>query len=767
VSPFLRRALVITCLVFGIAHAVALPPTLEDLDSVNFALGVEAFDIRAHRPHPPGYPVYILMARASTAAVRVVAPGWPRDRQAAAGLAMWSVGAGACAALVLAAFWLAIGLPAGAAAVAALLCVVAPLFWLTAGRPLTDTPGLIVAVLIQTGLIRGLRHLHRDPADDVPRVWWWAALGAGLLIGLRTQTMWLTGPLLCWCAGELVGHRRWREAAQLVATAAVGVLLWLLPMLFLTGGVREYLIVLGGQGTDDFLGVQMLATDPSWALLRIALTRTFHIPWLQPALAWTVLGLAILGLVRLLHTRPRVLALVTLAYWPYLVFHLTFQEAETIRYALPLLIPVAGFAAVALQALGTRGMAAACAVFVVSSLWFGQPALRAYGAAGAPIFRTFADLEAAVPRPGPDEPPTALAMHHRVASEARQAIIWARTSWPFTVLSTDVRGEVQAVVEHFLADAKTPVWFLANPVRRDLEAIDPRARQHQLAYRWDAAVRPLIAFVRPSDVDAWVIMPPRWMLGRGWALTPEMGGVTGLLTLGPHRRAAVAYLRRDAAPLRVVVGGRHLGAPGSPGALITASLDGRVIAQWTTTTESRFFRQWIELPHGTAAGAGPYATLEVTAASAAPRIPAPSVGLEFFDAGTHDDVVWAHESGWHEPEQDASTGRGWRWMSRHAEVRVAGPDGDITVTLRGESPLRYFVEPSELVVRVGDVEVGRVRVAADFTEVFRVPAAVLAAAGGRVIVDTNQIMVPADDGVSLDRRELGLRIYDVVIAPVR
>ena len=52
---------------FLAAHLPFLPPTLEDIDSINFALGVRDFDVAQHQPHPPGYPVFIALAKASTA----------------------------------------------------------------------------------------------------------------------------------------------------------------------------------------------------------------------------------------------------------------------------------------------------------------------------------------------------------------------------------------------------------------------------------------------------------------------------------------------------------------------------------------------------------------------------------------------------------------------------------------------------------------------------------------------------------------------------
>src|SRR4051794_30713783 len=42
---------------------------LYDLDSVNFALGIERFDPRVHQPHPPGYFLYIELGRLLTCVV--------------------------------------------------------------------------------------------------------------------------------------------------------------------------------------------------------------------------------------------------------------------------------------------------------------------------------------------------------------------------------------------------------------------------------------------------------------------------------------------------------------------------------------------------------------------------------------------------------------------------------------------------------------------------------------------------------------------------
>src|SRR5262249_27234349 len=49
--------------VFLAFHLRYLPASLEDLDSINFALGMRRFDVAHHQPHPPGYPVYIAAAK--------------------------------------------------------------------------------------------------------------------------------------------------------------------------------------------------------------------------------------------------------------------------------------------------------------------------------------------------------------------------------------------------------------------------------------------------------------------------------------------------------------------------------------------------------------------------------------------------------------------------------------------------------------------------------------------------------------------------------
>ena len=82
--------------VFLALHLPFLPASLEDLDSINFALGVRDFDVARHQPHPPGYPVYIAVGEGGARA---------RCRRSRGRSAVVSVVAGALGVLALVALF--------------------------------------------------------------------------------------------------------------------------------------------------------------------------------------------------------------------------------------------------------------------------------------------------------------------------------------------------------------------------------------------------------------------------------------------------------------------------------------------------------------------------------------------------------------------------------------------------------------------------------------------------------------------------------------
>jgi hypothetical protein len=740
-------------LVFLGLHLLHLPRSLEDIDSVNFALGVEHYDVARHQPHPPGYPVYIGAATLSTRAAAVVAPGWDRDRRAAVGLAIWSLITATAAAFVLLYFWTAAGVPRLPAVFATMLAMASPLFWITAVRPLTDMPGLVGALLAQAWLLVGWRQVQ-DGVTTIPRAWTLAAFSVGLLVGVRSQVVWLTAPLLAWVLGELAWRGRWKQSARLAALTIAGVLVWALPLVWLSGGIDAYVVALGAQGAEDFLGVDMLATVPTMRMAALALWRTFILPWQSPVLGQVIAVLAMVGIVRLIQRSPSVLAVICLAFWPYAVFHLIFHETETTRYALPLMVPMAGLAVVGLATFGARATSLVSAGAVIASLALGHPHLRAYGAEAAPTSRVLRDMDAA--RASTGSAPRLL-MHHQVWWGWRRTVDWYRGAWNPQPFPGD--REWLQIVDHFRAGRTAPIWLLADSRRSDTTLFDHRTRTVRGQYGRSPALQRIVGGDRLETATWWEIRTPGWMLGRGWALTPEVGGATSQDNRQPHRQPAEGWLKRTSGPHRLMIGGRYLG--GTRDAALVLRLDGRELARWTVAPSPVWFVRWLDLPDGSLEGPGPYAALTVGVQAADGSTVAPELGLEQFDFAPAGALMYAFTDGWQELEEDPTTGRQWRWSSERNTIEIYAGGRDVEVRLAGESPLEYFSSAPTVRVDANGATAGSFTPNTDFDENVAISAAALRSQPSTVTIGTDKVFVPAELGNSPDRRRLGLRLFRV------
>src|SRR2546423_15471702 len=133
-----RSAALALLLVYLLAHLALLPRTLEDLDSINFALGVRDFDVARHQPHPPGYPVFIALAKLTTSACRVMGVGSVAPR----GLAVLSAMAGAAALPMVLLFFHALERRDRLAGGATIVPAGAPRYLFPALRPPRGTTGV-------------------------------------------------------------------------------------------------------------------------------------------------------------------------------------------------------------------------------------------------------------------------------------------------------------------------------------------------------------------------------------------------------------------------------------------------------------------------------------------------------------------------------------------------------------------------------------------------------------------------------------------------
>jgi hypothetical protein len=744
-----------------VGHLVVLAPALDDIDAVNFALGVRSFDVAAHQPHPPGYPVYIALGKLSQPLGVLL--GADRAVREARGLALLSAVFGALLVFPLFRLFSAVDRPGWRAGAATLVTVTAPLAWFTASRPMSDMPGLALAVLSQALSVRVLlagappsraaasvfRPLSRDRALLA------AALVAGVAVGVRSQTAWLTGPLLIAALAQQAVRGNVGAAFRAALALVAGVLVWLVPMVSVSGGTTAYLAALGSQAGEDLAGVTMLALNPTPRALAGALLDTAIVPWVSRPLGAAVLLLSVLGVGVLAFRDRRALLLVLLAWAPYAAFHLLFQETATSRYALPLVPAMAYLAVCGASLAGRKAGIAASAALAVFGLAVTAPALARYARDGGPVPRAAAEIQAA----GASEPHQ-VAMHLAFARALRGEPI-ARTALP----SPDKREWLE-LVRYWRDGGAKPVWFLADPRRTDLALVDPASRRLRASYRWPPDVRPHLSGARPASVDWWEVGPPGWMLGEGWALTAEVAGVATVDRRGPALGGgATAYLRRRPGHAFLTIGGRNLGGADGPLVRFSVLIDGGLFEALEVPPRPGFFlRQW-PLPAGALAGPGEFATLVVRAAAADGSGTPVGASVEQFDLQPATGLVAGYDEGWFEPEYDPATGRAWRWASGRAVLRVLRAAGrDLRVAIEAEDPARYGGGAAvEVTLEAGGQPVLRATPQGDFTLAGVVPGALVDASGGRLTLTTSRTFVPAERGEGTDARQLAMRVYRVTI----
>lgn len=350
--PIDRRTSWLLALATGIAfalHFATAGRTPAEWDVANYLLALDHFDLHQHRPHPPGYPLYVLLGRALAAVV----------------------GDGHRALLLLAALGAALALPctwllarchlsAAAAWWTALLACFAPLAWFYGA---TGLPGIFELPAVP--LVLWL--LHRS-GNGAPHAFVLASTTLGLAGGLRPNLLPFLLPV--WLLGVSARSLSWRlrllGTGALLATIAA----WLVPTIADAGGLgpfREASAYL-----DETLRQESFLRSGAWSalvgnLLRAGSSLTLA---LGPA---GVLGLLLLP--RLARSgRPAPITPLVLAVVPALLFFV-FGFFHKKAYAFVVTAPLLVLAVAALQTLGPRVLAttASASLLVGTFAWFLLP----------------------------------------------------------------------------------------------------------------------------------------------------------------------------------------------------------------------------------------------------------------------------------------------------------------------------------------------------------------------------------------------------------
>jgi hypothetical protein len=332
-------------IVAAVSRWPAISRTLWDWDEALFALALRDYDVVAHHPHPPGFPLFIGAAKALRALL-------PLDEFHA----LQCVTVAASLFVFPAMFFLAreLRLPPFAALGAALLLSFFPNVWFYGGTAFSDVPSLVLALLASALLLRGCRSDRSLLAG---------AVVLGIAAGFRPQNLLIAFvPLLL-----AFLHRR--------RTALVGAVLVSLIVVAsygtaasLSGGWDTYRAALVRheryiREVDSFLG----PTRPD--LVQVA-DDFFIRPYRAPLLNVVVTLMAGIGLLRLRRRAWLPLAI----FGPFLLFawlYLDFNSAS--RFSIGYMPLYAVLAACAIPSRGRVLVLTAVTALLVLWTW---PALR-------------------------------------------------------------------------------------------------------------------------------------------------------------------------------------------------------------------------------------------------------------------------------------------------------------------------------------------------------------------------------------------------------
>lgn len=317
----LESAATVATLALLVASRFALLPSGPwEWDETLFARGLLKFDLPAHFPHPPGFPLWMAMGWAM---LRLV--GDPLR-----GFELLSAAASCLALFPLAALGRRIA-PAPVAASAALAVLFAPAVWLHAGRGFTDTTAAFLGLWAAALAVWGL---------EGRRVTGFTALVAAAFL---IRPILLPPLAVLWLVGAL-SVRPARRLGPGILLAGVGTIAAVGGLIFAQGSWRAFASSFAAHATTH--ARNLIENNPG-GVLDLGIVKSLGTPWFAVGTAI----LALLGVVVWARRRGRRSAAAWLATLAVLVVQLVWlQNRRFPRYAVPLDMALAPLMAAAASA---------------------------------------------------------------------------------------------------------------------------------------------------------------------------------------------------------------------------------------------------------------------------------------------------------------------------------------------------------------------------------------------------------------------------------
>jgi hypothetical protein len=296
-TPRQRLTFGIVALVCAATRFLAMARSLWDWDEALFCLGMRSYDVTAHHPHPPGFPVYIALGRI----VRTVIPSDFRALQAVNLIAAMLV--------FPAVFFLAreLRLPFVTATIAGALCAFFPNVWFYGGGAFSDIPSLVLVVFAVAFLFRGCRDANAY------------LIGAALLAlaaGIRPQNFLIglvPGALATWYRARA----NWRDVVFAALVGAITVTVAFGGAIAATGGYAPYFAAAKEHGeyitrVDSF---RSDARPPLWRLF----DRFFIKQYQSIALSFITSIFVVISIAGAIAARDRAIGWLALSFGPFAI----------------------------------------------------------------------------------------------------------------------------------------------------------------------------------------------------------------------------------------------------------------------------------------------------------------------------------------------------------------------------------------------------------------------------------------------------------------
>jgi 4-amino-4-deoxy-L-arabinose transferase-like glycosyltransferase len=214
----MAKAVVLFVVAFAV-YFLTHSPALDEIDAVQFAMGVRSFDLWRHQPHPPGYPLFIFL-------------GWVGTKLFHAGTESSLYCVSALAGGLFVAAWFSIIRLQFSERLAwwvATCLLITPVVWMTATKVLTD---MLAAGLMSAELLAAICFVEQKKRGLMV----WAALLGAAAAGARPQLF----PVVAMILGiplkrASVNVKTWWFA---YAVLVAGCLTWLLPMWYMQFQLR-------------------------------------------------------------------------------------------------------------------------------------------------------------------------------------------------------------------------------------------------------------------------------------------------------------------------------------------------------------------------------------------------------------------------------------------------------------------------------------------------------------------------------------------------